>query len=117
MPQRLVAASGAVVAGRVHRARTVRERTRGLLGREALQPGEALILEPAQSVHTFGMRYAIDVCFCDRSWVVLHVVRGMRPRRVSRWVPRARAAVEMRAGSMPSLRPGDQLSLEELSDL
>lgn len=87
-----------------------------MLGREPLDPGEALAIEPARSVHTFGMRYAIDVCFCDRAWAVLHVVRNMRPGRVTRWVPRARVAIEMRAGSMPPLRRGDQLSVEELSE-
>ena len=75
------------------------------------------MIEPAQSIHTAGMRYAIDVCFCDRAWVVLHVVRDMRPLRLTRWVRRSRRVVEMSAGSMPPLRPGDQLSLEELNDL
>ncbi len=92
------------------------ERGRGLLGREPLGPGDALVIERTRQVHTFGMRYPIDVCFCDRAWRVLRVVRHLRPRRLTRWVPRARFAVELRAGSAPWLAPGDQLSLEELSD-
>lgn len=81
-----------------------------------LQPGEALVLDPGRQVHTFGMRYPIDVCFCDRAWKVLHVVAPMPPRRVTRWVFRARFAVEMRAGGLASVRPGDQLSPVELND-
>lgn len=75
------------------------------------------MIEPARQIHTFGMRYAIDVCFCDRAGRVLHVVRGMRPRRVTKLVLRARLAVEMKAGSLRPLRPGDQLSLVDRSDL
>jgi hypothetical protein len=114
--QRLVATGGSVVAERVHVARSFSERARGLLGRPPLGRGDALVIEPARSVHTFGMRYAIDVCFCDRSWVVVRVVADMPPGRVTRWVRRARFVVEMRAGSLWSLRPGDQLSIEELND-
>ncbi len=92
------------------------ERARGLLAREPLEAGEALVIAPARQVHTFGMRYAIDVCFCDRGWRVLHLVEAMRPRRVTRWVPKAFFVVEAPAGTFTGIGSGDQLSLEELSD-
>lgn len=101
-----------VVADRVRWARSPAERARGLLG-APLGPGEALVIEPARQVHTFGMRYAIDVCFCDRAWRVLHVVGPMRPRRITRWVFRARYAVEVAAGALDGVAAGDQLSLRE----
>lgn len=69
-----------------------------------------------RQVHTFGMGYPIDVCFCDRDWRVLHVVRSMRPRRMTRWVLRARVAIEMRAGELSGVRPGAQLSVVERSE-
>jgi hypothetical protein len=59
------------------------------------------------------MRYAIDVCFCDRGWNVLHVVTLLRPRRLTRLVLRARYAVEAPAGSLEGLERGAQLSLSE----
>lgn len=62
------------------------------------------------------MRYAIDVCFCDRSWRVLHVVPAMRPRRMTRWVARAHFVIETRAGELGSVRVGDQLSVVELKE-
>jgi uncharacterized membrane protein (UPF0127 family) len=92
------------------------ERARGLLAGAPLGPGEALVIDGARQVHTFGMRYEMDVCFCDRDWRVLHVVVSLRPRRVTRWVVRARYAVEMRAGALRGVRPGDQLSLAGRSD-
>lgn len=109
----LVPRTGEVIADHVSWARTAAERARGLLGRDPLAPGHALVLEPARQVHTFGMRYPIDVCFCDRGWRVLHVVPAMRPRRATRWVMSARFAIETGPGGLRGLRPGDQLSLSE----
>lgn len=83
------------------------------MGGPVLGLGEALIIEPARQVHTFGMLYTIDVCFCDRAWKVLHVVTFLRPRRLTRLVLRARYAVEAPAGSLEGLERGAQLSLSE----
>ena len=105
--------TGHVIARRVRWAKTPAERARGLLGTRRLDSGEALVIEPARQVHTFGMRYEIDVCFCDSTWRVLHVVTRLRPRRVTRWVLRARFAVEAPAGALAGIEPGDQLSLSE----
>ncbi|HEX5365941.1 MAG TPA: DUF192 domain-containing protein [Acidimicrobiales bacterium] len=86
-------------------------RARGLLGRDGVEG--ALLLRPARSVHTVGMRFPIDVAFCDGD---LRVVRTTTmPRfRVSRPVLRARAVIEAEAGSFSrwGLRPGDQLEVK-----
>lgn len=105
-----------MIAHDVRHARTFAERTRGLLGRAPLGPGEALVIHRARQVHTIGMRYAIDVCFCDRGWRVLHVVRGLPPRRLTRWIPRAFYAVETLEGELAGVTSGTQLSLEELNE-
>ena len=60
-----------------------------------------MIVGGGGQVHTFGMSYAIDVLFCDRRWVVLHVVRGLRPKRLTRWVRGCRYVVETPAGAVP----------------
>jgi uncharacterized membrane protein (UPF0127 family) len=105
-----VHSSGRVIADRARWARTWRERSRGLLKNSPLQKGEALIIEPASQVHTFGMKYEIDVVFCARDWSVKHVVGSMRPKRVTRWVFGARYAVELPSGTLgKDLRPGDVL--------
>ena len=106
-----VASTGKVLAEKATRTKTLRERMRGLLGRPPLLSGEALLIEPAAQVHTIGMRYPIDVVFCDKDGTILHVVRNMRPHRVTRWVRRARVAIEMAAGSLPDdVRPGDRIN-------
>lgn len=93
-------------------ARTRRERARGLLGRDGIEG--ALLLQPARSVHTIGMRFPIDVAFCDADLVVLRVVR--MPRfRVALPMWRANAVLEAEAGAFArwDLRPGDQLEVKE----
>jgi uncharacterized protein len=92
---------------RVDVPESYRERTRGLLGRDGLEADEALLLERCRSVHTFGMRFAIDVVFLDRSYQVL-TVRRAPPMRALLPRMRARHVLECAAGAAP--QPGDQLS-------
>ena len=103
------ASTGRPVADRLIWAISARERARGLIGRPPLGPGEALIIQGASQVHTFGVRGAIDVVFCSESWVVVHVVIQMKPFRISKWVRGARYAIELPARAAGDLRPGDQL--------
>jgi uncharacterized membrane protein (UPF0127 family) len=90
-----------VIADRVTHARRLWQRARGLIGRPALAPGDALVLEPAMQVHTVGMSYPIDVVFCDARGTILYVVRELRPWRITRWVRGSRRAVELPSGSVP----------------
>jgi uncharacterized protein len=78
-------------------ATSYRARTRGLLGRDAIEG--ALLLSPASSIHTFGMRFAIDVAYLDRELTVLSV-RTMRPWRMGLPRLRSRHVVEAAAGAM-----------------
>ena len=86
-------------------------RARGLLGRDTFEG--ALILRPCRQVHTFGMRFPVDVAFCDRSGVVLRATT-LPPWRVSRVVWRSGFVVEATAGAFDrwGLRPGDQVEVE-----
>jgi uncharacterized membrane protein (UPF0127 family) len=85
-------------------------RARGLLGREGVDG--VMLLRPCRNVHTFGMRFAIDVAFCDRDDVVLRTVT-LVPWRVSPLVWRSAYALETRAGAFSrwGVRAGDRLEL------
>jgi len=91
-------------------AETPRARRRGLLRRDALDG--ALLLRPANSVHTLGMRFAVDVAHLDGGLCVLRTVT-MRPWRVGRPVAGARSVVEAEAGSFArwGLSVGDRLEV------
>ena len=88
-----------------------RQRTQGLMGRDDFEG--ALVLRPCRQVHTFGMRFALDVAFCDRTGTVLHV-GTLAPRRVSRLVWRGAFVIEARAGSFErwKLRAGDIVEIK-----
>ncbi|MFD4476876.1 DUF192 domain-containing protein [Streptomyces sp. NPDC058471] len=78
-------------------ADSARARRRGLLGREGVTG--ALLLSPASSVHTLGMRFTIDVAHLDRELRVLSI-RTMRPGRIGRPRLRARHVLEAEAGAL-----------------
>ncbi|MCF3181263.1 DUF192 domain-containing protein [Streptomyces polychromogenes] len=94
-------------------AASYRARTRGLLGRDGVEG--ALLLSPAASVHTFRMRFPIDVAHLDRRLRVI-AVTTMPPNRLGLPRPRSRHVLEAEAGLMAGwgLRVGTTVSLERL---
>lgn len=92
-----LAEAPAPFAARVVLAGDSSRRRRGLLGRDGLDDDEALVIAPTQGVHTFGMRFPIDIVFADRHGRVLRVATHVPPNRVRvSW--RAFAAVELGSG-------------------
>lgn len=108
---------GTVVAERCKVARSLRDRTVGLLGRSSLPPGEGLWIERSPSIHMFFMRFAIDAVFIDGSGRVVRVVEHLRPWRIVAWARGARDCLELPAGSVGPTGTvvGDQLVLEPAS--
>jgi len=80
----------------------------GLRDRDALRPGDALLLR-TRSVHTFGMRFAIDAVLLDRSLRVLRVTR-MPPGRLL--LPRRRVRYVLECGAGSGFRSGDVVVLD-----
>lgn len=83
-------------------------RRRGLLGRDSIEG--AMLLSPARSVHSFGMRFPLDVAWLDEDLTVLRTVRLAR-HRVTRPVLHAHGVLEAEAGAFArwGLVVGDQL--------
>ena len=98
-------------------AETPLARMRGLLGRRGLESGEGLLLRPAPSVHTFFMRFAIDVVFLARDGEVMKVVPSLRPWRTAA-ARRAKAVLELPAGEADrrGIHPGIRLNLSLSAD-
>ncbi|MHB1487512.1 MAG: DUF192 domain-containing protein [Acidimicrobiales bacterium] len=92
-------------------AESLRDRFKGLVGRDDL--AGALLIRPGRSVHTLGMRFAIDVAFCDKDLKVL-ATTTLSPYRLS--VPRrgAHCVIEAPAGAFERwhLAVGDQLEIQ-----
>lgn len=91
-------------------ALSVEQRSRGLLGRDGYDG--ALLLRPGSVVHTFRMRFDLDVAFLDADLRVLRTVT-MRRHRLSRPVLRSRAVLEAEAGAFQrwGVLPGARLAV------
>jgi uncharacterized membrane protein (UPF0127 family) len=90
-------------------------RRKGLLDHDGLADGSAMIIAPTSAIHTFAMRFTIDVMFVSKDGRVLKVRRDLKPRRIAAaW--RAFAVVELPAGSIErsDTRPGDLLQINAL---
>jgi hypothetical protein len=100
------------VATQVEIAATRKTRRRGLLGRDGLDEAAAMLLAPCGSVHTIGMRFALDVVFVDRQGYAVKIVRNLRPWRIA-IATGASAVIEMAAGSLRwgQVLVGDRLYL------
>ena len=85
----------------------------GLLGRKELKPKEALILTPCNSVHTFFMRFSIDVIFLDKDNKIIASISRLRPFRISKIYFRGHTVIELPSGTLEAVRvePGDFLRI------
>jgi len=105
---------GRVLLPEVLVADRVTERMRGLLGRRSLAAGSGMLLRPCGSLHTLGMRFALDVVYFDANWRAVRIVRRLPPWRISFGGWRARAALEMQSGGFDfaALHPGVPVRFE-----
>jgi uncharacterized membrane protein (UPF0127 family) len=89
-------------------------RSRGLLGRKSLLQGEALVIKPCSSIHTFFMRFPIDVIFVDRNNQIIKAISGLKPWRLTGIYFNAGYVVELPEGAIQSslTSKGDTLILE-----
>lgn len=102
--------SGAWLVSHLELALDSKTRTRGLLGRDGLPAGHGLVIAPSQGVHTFGMRFPIDIVFVRRDGRVVRCRRNVAPRRLAIWLT-AFAVIEVAADEIDrtGLRVGDRV--------
>lgn len=87
-------------------------RLTGLMGRPGLEPGNGLALQPCRSVHTFFMRFPIDVIFINKEGEIVFLAENLRPFRITPLVKNACLALELPAGtiSRTDTAKGDKIS-------
>ncbi len=99
MRQLCEADTGRVLVPHLTVASTLWSRAVGLLGRATLPADEGLLLTPCNGVHTFGMRFSIDVVYLDREGRVLRLISEVKPGRLCAPERGARAVLELPAGA------------------
>jgi hypothetical protein len=103
---------GGLLASAADIADTPASRRRGLLKHDCLAPGQALWIVPCSGVHSYGMKFDIDILYLDRKHRVRKIRRTMKPRRMSICL-RAHSVLELSSGMIATsgTRKGDQLSV------
>jgi uncharacterized membrane protein (UPF0127 family) len=103
-----------VLGDRIGIADTSAKRRTGLLKHTGLAPGEGLWIAPTEAVHTFGMKFPIDVLFLDKKRKVLKIRTAMPRSRMSICL-RAHSVLELPSGTAAALGTvvGDQLEFEK----
>lgn len=96
--------NGEILTHRVTRASTFLERLVGLLGKKGVAADEALLLAPCRSIHTFFMKFPIDIVFLTRKGRVIALIPHLKPNRLTRIYFSAAQALECAAGTIERWR-------------
>jgi hypothetical protein len=104
-----------VIADKAELADTFSKRLNGLLSRKSLRQGQALILAPSNCIHSFFMRFTIDVLFLDKAGRVIGILPSFRPFRLSPWFFKSCLTVELPEFTIKQSQTqlGDLIKIEE----
>ncbi len=109
---------GVRVVNQIFHANTFFTRLKGLMGTKELRLDSGLLLEPCDSVHTWYMKYAIDVIYINKENNVLHVEHSMKPNKWGKKIPGAVKVLEVNGGLAKAmgLAPGNEINLMPKGD-
>lgn len=113
--QVIISSTKRVLVGNLTVADSIFKRAKGLLGRTFLASDSGLLLKPCKAVHTFGMKFAIDVVFLDKENRVIDVIETLKPNRMTAIYCHAATVLELSSGSTSQvqLAQGDYLEITD----
>ena len=109
-----VVETGESIASNVTLAKSARQRLFGLMGRSGLDSGGGLLLQPCNGIHTFGLRFPLDVLLLDREYRVLNIRRAVKPNRILLPQRGVVSTLELPAGAAHGVRTGSRLRFEPI---
>lgn len=87
----------------------------GLMFKQRLEGADGLLIDPCRSIHTFFMRYSLDIVFINKDNKIVKIIRDMKPWRVTWIYFRASKTLELPAGNLPvDLKEGDSLEIKDV---
>lgn len=96
-------------------ADTLVTRLIGLMFKKQLLGAEGLLINPCNSIHTFFMRYSLDIVFLSSDNKVIKIIRDLKPWRMTWIYFRAKKTLELPAGKLPSdVKEGDILEVKNV---
>lgn len=110
--------NGQDIASRVESALTFSRRLIGLMGRSTIPDEQGLYFPDCKSIHTFGMKFAIDVLFLDKEMKITKIIRRLKPNRVVFAPFSTCATLELAGGVLKKhdLEVGDQIALIKITN-
>jgi uncharacterized membrane protein (UPF0127 family) len=105
--------TGQVIASRVKIAQDFQSRSTGLLNRSSLDEDEGLLIKPCNSIHTFFMKFPIDVLFLDQKGKVVRIGESIKPWRLFGALFKGYMVLEVCAGRLKQVRTtvGDSIKI------
>jgi hypothetical protein len=101
------------LADNVTIADTLLKRMKGLLGKKEMLNGEALSIKPCISVHTFFMKFPIDIVFLNKRNQVIAAIRNLQPNRITGFYFKSTSVLELPASVLEATdtRVGDEIEI------
>lgn len=106
---------GTILADKAEIADTPFKRIKGLLGRKGLNQGEGMVIIPCNSIHTFFMRFSIDVIFLGNDNRVVALAESLPPARLFGSLLEGKLVIELPSGTLSRTKTTlkDQISIEK----
>lgn len=110
--------NGNIIAEQAAYADTFISRLKGLMFRNNFNKGEALFIIPCNSIHTFWMKFPIDVVFLSKENTVIYIIENFQPNKISSLLRKAHSVIELPAGTIKecNIKKGDRLMFDEISN-
>ncbi|MBC7712376.1 MAG: DUF192 domain-containing protein [Rhizobacter sp.] len=107
---KLKGSNGEIVCNKMILATNTLSRMKGLMFSEELPDCDGFLIKPGNSIHTFFMRYPLDIVFFDKNFKIVKVLYNVNPWRMTRIYFSSRQVLEMKAGTLKkNLNQGDTL--------
>ena len=101
-----------IISKKIVHAKKFSTRLKGLMFIDKMEGFEGMLIEPCNSIHTFFMKFPIDVIFLDRENKIVSIKRNMKPWRMTWIIAKAYKVLELPGGSLPmSIDKDDKLEI------
>lgn len=108
-----ITTKGKLISDNIKVAESFVDRGVGLMFKKEMEGFEGLLIDPCKSIHTFFMRYDIDVLFLDSRWKVVKIKRNMKPWRMTGLSWRTTRVLELKGGGLiTDVEVGDVLEVQ-----
>lgn len=108
---RLITKENEVVLENVVIADRFFSRLKGLMGKNTIEDEEGLLIRPCNSIHTFFMKFNLDIAFIDNNFMVLEIYRDLAPNKLSKIYKKSKFVIESKTGSLYKLKKGEQIQI------